>query len=39
MEKTLDYVSPRVEVILFDSKDVIATSGGGIFDKGEDVWD
>lgn len=38
MKKAFDYVSPEVEVILFDSKDVIVTSGGGTLDPEEDIW-
>ena len=36
--KKFDYVSPEVEVILFDSSDIITTSGpGGKLDPEEDT--
>lgn len=37
MEKGFNYVSPEVGIILFNSKDVIATSDG-ILDPEEDIW-
>ena len=51
MKKVFDYVSPELDIILLDSKDIIATSGGtgtldpdgdvgsGTLDPSEDVWD
>ena len=39
MKKVIDYVSPELDIILFDNKDIIVTSGGsGTLDPDEDVW-
>ncbi len=37
MEKGFNYVSPEVEIILFNSKDIITLSDG-VLDPNEDLW-
>ena len=38
MKQFIDYVSPELEIIIFDNKDVITTSGAGTLDPEEDIW-